>query len=266
MADYDRDRHWSSVGEQILNRPDDNLLAGDDAPYYRYKADLFSTAFLPQVPIEGRTVLEVGCGAGRNLAGIASRHPSRLVGCDVAGAMVKLSQERMGDAAEVVQTDGANLPFSDGEFDVVTTVTVLQHNPDAARAELIGEICRVAGRDIFLFEDTSSTTSGSEATGTAEGEYQNFFGRPVSWYAQACRGHGFSLVDTQVQATFVSHMTFVVLSRLLDRGREAAEGVPFSKLHLAIEERTLPITRHLDRVIKVHKSELTLMRFARDAA
>jgi SAM-dependent methyltransferase len=264
--DYDKDRHWSSVGDQIRGRSDDNLLAGDDAPYYRYKADLFSTKFLPQVPIEGRAVLEVGCGAGRNLSGIAALHPGRLVGCDVASEMVALSKQRMGDAAEVVQVDGAHLPFSDKEFDVVTTVTVLQHNPDAARTALIEEICRVSGGEVFLFEDTSGASSQSGARAAAEGDYQNFFGRPVKWYADACARHGFSLVDTQLQETFVSHLTFVLLSRFLDRGRTASEGEPFSKLHMAIEERTLPITRHLDRVVKVHKSELTLMRFKRQAA
>ena len=267
VPDYDKDRHWSSVGDQIRGRSDDNLLAGDDAPYYRYKADLFSTKFLPQVPIEGHSVLEVGCGAGRNLSGIAALHPRRLVGCDVAGEMVALSKQRIGDAAEVVQVDGAHLPFSDKEFDVVTTVTVLQHNPDAARATLIEEICRVSGGEVFLFEDTSDTKAPrSGARATAEGDYQNFFGRPVKWYADACARHGFALVDTQLQETFVSHLTFVLLSRILDRGRTASEGEPFSKLHMAIEERTLPITRHLDRVVKFHKSELTLMRFKRQAA
>ena len=156
MADYDRDHHWSSVGKQVSSRGDDNLLAGDDAPYYKYKADLFTSQFLPQVPIQGQDVLEVGCGAGRNLTNIAALRPKRLVGCDIATEMVALAKQRMGDAAEVVLTDGATLPFADGEFDVVTTVTVLQHNPDAARAKVIEEICRVSKKDVFLFEDTSN--------------------------------------------------------------------------------------------------------------
>jgi SAM-dependent methyltransferase len=265
MADYDRERHWSNVGKQVSSRGDDNLLAGDDAPYYKYKADLFSTQFLPQVPIAGHTVLEVGCGAGRNLTAIAALHPKRLVGCDVAQEMVRLAKQRMGEAAEVVLTDGATLPFADGEFDVVTTVTVLQHNPDAARAKVIEEICRVSKKEVFLFEDTSNVAK-TAPTGTAEGEYQNFFGRPVSWYADACARSGFSLVDTQIQKTFVSHATFLLLSRLFDRDREPSEGVPFSKLHLAIESLTLPITRHIDRVVTYHKSELTLMHFVRKAA
>ncbi len=266
MADYDRDHHWSSVGKQVSSRGDDNLLAGDDAPYYKYKADLFTSQFLPQVPIQGQDVLEVGCGAGRNLTNIAALRPKRLVGCDIATEMVALAKQRMGDAAEVVLTDGATLPFADGEFDVVTTVTVLQHNPDAARAKLIEEICRVSGNVVFLFEDTSNAVAKTAQTGTAEGEYQNFFGRPVTWYSDACARAGFSLVDTQIQKTFVSHATFVLLSRLLDHDREPSEGVPFSKLHMAVESLTLPITKHIDRVVPYHKSELTLMRFERKAA
>ena len=36
------------------------------------------------------------------------------------------------------------------------------------------------------------------------------------------------------------------------------EGEEFSKLHLAIEQRTLPVTKYLDRLITNPKGELTM--------
>ena len=180
--------------------------------------------------------------------------------------MVLSAKHNLGNAAEVVHVDGKPLPFSDEEFDVAITVTVLQHNPDDTRAQLIEEICRVTKHEVFLFEDTSrDMPPESRETNTGEGAYQNFFGRPVTWYSDACARHAFSLVDTQSQETFVSHGMSVLLSQLLDRGR-TSEGSPFSKLHLMIEAGTLPITKRLDHVFKYHKSELTLMRFQREAA
>lgn len=71
-------------------------------------------------------------------------HPKRLVGCDQAPSMVEMAKRNV-PSAEIVLSDGDSLPFGDQEFDVVTTVTVLHHNPDERRARLLGEICRVSG-------------------------------------------------------------------------------------------------------------------------
>lgn len=144
VSEYEMQSHWSAVGERIGTREDGNLLAGDDAPYYRYKAAQFSAQMLPRIPVEGLSVLDVGCGAGGTLRWMAQHHPKRLVGCDQAPGMVELASRNV-PSAEIVQTDGDSLPFDDEEFDVVTTVTVLQHNPDDRRARMLSEICRVSG-------------------------------------------------------------------------------------------------------------------------
>jgi ubiquinone/menaquinone biosynthesis C-methylase UbiE len=131
MTDYDMERHWSEVASRATNRPaGHNLYAGDDAPYLLYKGDLLNERFLPKVHAEGRSVLDVGCGLGGTLRWMAGQYPRRLVGCDQSSEMVRQSKRTVPEA-EVVQTDGDHLPFADGEFDVVYTVTVLQHNPDA---------------------------------------------------------------------------------------------------------------------------------------
>jgi SAM-dependent methyltransferase len=253
--------HWSTVGERIREREDGNLLAGDDSPYYHYKAAQFSSRFLPVIPVEGLSVLDVGCGPGGTLRWMSKQHPKRLVGCDQAPAMVESAKLNV-PSAEVVQTDGDSLPFGDEEFDVVTTVTVLQHNPDDRRARLLGEICRVCRNQILLFEDT---TLEMPPRASAQGQYLNFYGRPAAWYAGVCSSHGFDLVETNYLRTRASLRTFLFLwSHLNGRRRgKSSEGAAFSPLHLAIERRTLPITKRIDPLIKNHKGENTMMRFER---
>lgn len=261
MAEYEMQSHWSSVGERIDEREDGNLLAGDDAPYYHYKAAQFAALMLPRIPVEGLSVLDVGCGAGGTLRWMAQHNPKRLVGCDQAPGMVELARRNV-PSAEIFQTDGDSLPFDDQEFDVVTTVTVLQHNPDDRRARMLAEICRVSRDQVLLFEDASLTMPLRQ---TAQGQYQNYYGRPVGWYTGVCNSHGFELEETQHLQTQVSHRTFLFLKYHINRKRlgSAVEGVPYSPLHLAIERRTLPITRRLDRFVKDPSFENTMMRFRR---
>lgn len=100
---------------------------------------------------------------------------------------------------------------------------------------------------------------------TAQGQYQNFYGRPVGWYAGVCNSHGFELAETHYLQTQVSHRAFLFLWNHLNRGRKGTtiEGSPFSPLHLAIERRTIPITKRLDPFIKNRTVENTMMRFER---
>ncbi len=166
---YDMERQWSGVAKRVRDRASGNLLAGDDAPYNQYNAALFQERFHPKIPIEGLSVLDVGCGPGAKLRWMTEQHPGRVVGCDQSSEMVNLAK-RNAPEAEIIQIDGENLPFADKEFDVVTTTTVLQHNPDDRRAKLLGEICRVSAKDVFLFEDTPvempppTTTAGPYRT------------------------------------------------------------------------------------------------------
>ena len=261
MADYEMEEHWSAVGQQVRDRVSGNLMAGDDSPYEEYKAAKFRERFDPKIRVEGLSVLDVGCGPGERVRSITTQHPKRVVGCDQSSEMVKLAS-RNAPEAEILQIDGENLPFRDKEFDLVITTTVLQHNPDARRTKLLGEICRVSAKDVLLFEDTAVEmppfTSGM-------GPYQNFYARPVGWYAGVCASYGFEPIEFDRQEIFVSRLVHSRLSGHLNR-RPRKEGEEFSKLHLAIEKRTLPFTKSLDRFIKNPKGELTMMHYRRGTA
>lgn len=276
MADYKADQHWSEVADKAARRGwRGRLVAGDDAPYYRYKRQLFVEKFLSQIPTDG-SVLEVGCGPGGNLVELLKRHPRRLVGCDVAPAMVEAARDEAGrKGAEVVLIDGESLPFDDKEFDVTFTATVLMHNPADRMVKMVDEMCRITSSNLYLIEDTfpppasappppSQSTANGDGMETESGigDYGTFFSRSVGEYSDACAKNGFVLKDTQYLQTFVSHAMFSFLKVRLDKGR-TAEGEGFSRLHWGLETALQPVTRQLDRVIHRPGGELTLMRFER---
>ena len=270
MADYKADEHWSEVADKAARRSKrGRLVAGDDAPYYRYKRRLFLEKFLTQIPTEGRSILEVGCGPGGNLAELSKRHPRRLTGSDVAPAMVEAARDTYGgEGVEVVQIDGKTLPFANEEFDVSFTATVLMHNPDSTMVQIVDEMCRITRSSVYLIEDTFPAPSNpsprapTEGSDKGIGDYGSFFSRSPGDYADACARNGFVLKDTQFLHTFVSHAMFTFLRTRLDRGR-TSEGEGFSRLHWGLETSLQPLTRQLDRIILRPAGELTLMRFDR---
>jgi 2-polyprenyl-3-methyl-5-hydroxy-6-metoxy-1,4-benzoquinol methylase len=84
--------HWSTVANRMRERRSGGRIAGHDTPYYRYQSDQFQSRHLSQVPVVGKSVLDVGCGAGGPLSAMAQRRPRRLVGCDLTPEMVELAR------------------------------------------------------------------------------------------------------------------------------------------------------------------------------
>src|SRR5262249_39691268 len=88
------------------------------------------------VPSEfrGRLVLDAGCGNGR-YAKLANDWGARVVAIDIsaAGAAASKTLADRRDVA-VVQADFFKLPFRDAIFDIVYSVGVLHHTPDARGA------------------------------------------------------------------------------------------------------------------------------------
>jgi len=87
----------------------------------------------------GRSVLEVGCGAGVDLARFA-KGGARVTGVDLAAPAIELAranfaQQRLDGAFEVA--DGEALPFPDNSFDLVYAHGVVQYtaNPHKLVAE-----------------------------------------------------------------------------------------------------------------------------------
>ena len=100
----------------------------------------------------GRRVLEVGCGAGTDLARFA-KGGAIVTGVDVAASAIELARKnfaQQGLEADLREADGEHLPFADDTFDLVYAHGVVQYTPDG-RA-LVSECRRVlkpGGEAIF---------------------------------------------------------------------------------------------------------------------
>ena len=91
--------------------------------------------------LEGKRVLDAGCGAGR-FAEVASRvFGAWVTAVDLSEAVEACRENLMPDPPAVCQASIYEMPFRDGAFDFVYSIGVIQHTPDPARA--IRSLCRM---------------------------------------------------------------------------------------------------------------------------
>jgi len=102
---------------------------------------------LEGLSIEGKTVLDIGCGAGGITLHLVERHgASHATGFDVEQPVIeaaRLRAERRGLSGQTsfVQAPPGGLPFDDASFDAVFSKDALLHVPD--KDALFAEIFRV---------------------------------------------------------------------------------------------------------------------------
>jgi ubiquinone/menaquinone biosynthesis C-methylase UbiE/uncharacterized protein YbaR (Trm112 family) len=84
--------------------------------------------------IEGKLVLDVGCGMGR-FSDVVSRWGGTIVGIDLTSA-VEAASANIGrrDNVHLAQADVFALPFRDETFDIIFSIGVLHHTPDTRAA------------------------------------------------------------------------------------------------------------------------------------
>ena len=95
---------------------------------------------------EGKTILDVGCGAGVTPCYIARKHGCRVVGVDINESMIERSRERANrenvtDKVTFRVADAQDLPFDDDLFDAVITESVTAFPEEKQRA--VKEYARV---------------------------------------------------------------------------------------------------------------------------
>lgn len=90
-------------------------------------------------PLDGRRVLDLGCGKGR-FAGILAARGARVVGLDVSAAMLAGAD---GSSLHRVQGSARRLPFAPASFDAAVAVEVFEHLDPAALDATLAEAARV---------------------------------------------------------------------------------------------------------------------------
>jgi SAM-dependent methyltransferase len=116
------------------------------------------------LPVEYRSALDFGCGAGR-LTQAMARHFSHCEGVDISPAMIKLANElnRHGERCRyTVNSTDSLLALADRSFDFVYSSLVLQHMDGAFARGYIVELVRVlrpGGLLVFQLPSERDTSS-----------------------------------------------------------------------------------------------------------
>jgi ubiquinone/menaquinone biosynthesis C-methylase UbiE len=97
------------------------------------------------VRLEGASVLDVGCGSGYMTSRLLEFGAAATTGVDLMEGRIETAQQRY-PRPNFVCANAAELPFVDGEFDIVTQFTCLSSvlDPDLRKA-IAAEMWRVIG-------------------------------------------------------------------------------------------------------------------------
>lgn len=94
----------------------------------------------------GQCLLDLGCGSGQLLLDASTRTGGNavLVGLDLSLDMLALARSRVGPRVGLVEGNVLEgLPFQDRNFDLVTSLNLVQELPSPAIAPLLGQVHRV---------------------------------------------------------------------------------------------------------------------------
>ena len=130
-----------------------------EGPANRYKQTVMENAYLRLIgSLEGKRILDVGCGTGRGLARYASQ-ATLAVGCDASHDMLTYARRKCAGQPRCVllQSHAQQLPFPTAYFDVVTALNFLHLFRVETQREMIAEMKRVvhAGGILILEFDNA---------------------------------------------------------------------------------------------------------------
>jgi SAM-dependent methyltransferase len=118
----------------------DRFAANIATPLWAFAADRLAPLIAP-----GMRILDVGCGGGQFALRLAERWPEiEIVGVDLSPQQVARARARLGTSdarVSFVQGNAIELPFADGEFDLVYSLGSIKHWPDRERG--LSECSRV---------------------------------------------------------------------------------------------------------------------------
>jgi ubiquinone/menaquinone biosynthesis C-methylase UbiE len=120
----------------------------DVANYDTYGLDHYSKVadtLLDAVSVQGKYILDVGCGTGISTLKLLERQALKVCGVDISEYMVDVLKKKLEsegyleDMADVLVADAENLPFEANHFDVVVSSMVfgMVPNPEIMMMEML---------------------------------------------------------------------------------------------------------------------------------
>ena len=131
-------RIGQAVERFVPGTADGELIEVEHLARYRWAAQL----------VEGRTVLDAGCGVGYGTAMLARAGAGEAVGLDLSAEAIEAGARDALANASFVAGDVHALPFEAGRFDVVVCFEVIEHVE--GQDGVIAELARVLAPDGVL--------------------------------------------------------------------------------------------------------------------
>ncbi|KKM19760.1 hypothetical protein LCGC14_1652330 [marine sediment metagenome] len=147
---YDDERYWKQINPS--NRTDADLKVAD----INYTIVHTHIKLYNEIrKLNFDTVLEVGCGIGKNLRNLWIIFPDKkFYGCDINPLVLQKSTHYNVDSSIVFfDSTSKKISMDDNTIDLVFTNNVLQHISPKNIKEAINEISRVAKKYIIHSED-----------------------------------------------------------------------------------------------------------------
>lgn len=130
---FGRFLHFMNYGYRDLGEPTRRTFDPPAAMPAADEARLVAEVVGDEV-LDGRRILDVGCGRGGSLALVARHHrPRQLVGLDLSRRGLGRARDALRGAAGFVAADACALPLADATVEVVLCVESSLHYADLAR-------------------------------------------------------------------------------------------------------------------------------------
>ncbi|TPW27437.1 class I SAM-dependent methyltransferase [Pararhizobium mangrovi] len=172
--------------------------------------------------LEGRTVLDIGCGSGGITLHIAERYaPARIVGFDVERPPIerarRYAEERgLTETVEFVEAPPGALPFADATFDVIFSKDALVHVAD--KEAVFADIFRILKPGgIFAASDWLTSHDGPPSDrmkAYLEAEGLSFGMASAERYRRAMKRAGFRDIATVDRNAWYREQARAELERL----------------------------------------------------
>ncbi|MCU7874122.1 MAG: class I SAM-dependent methyltransferase [Candidatus Thiodiazotropha sp. (ex Lucinoma borealis)] len=146
---------------------------------------------------ENNRILDFGCGCGR-VVSYLSRFPDKnsFYGTDIDGEVIAWCQSELSNLGAFVTNKAIPpLPFEDGFFDIIYSISVFTHLPEEMQFLWLEELRRVTRRDGYLL----LTTHGEELFSEAPDIYKRQLGKDGFFYSV---GNGTEGLPDFYQTTF----------------------------------------------------------------
>lgn len=96
--------------------------------------------YLKDILPKGATVLDVGCGCGLSVRAMLD---DGFDGYGIDFAKIDVLWKELGVEGRCSTASADNLPFKDGRFDLVMSMDLMEHIPEAEVSKVLDEIVRV---------------------------------------------------------------------------------------------------------------------------